>query len=205
MALAVGDLIQVSIECQGPLDGSLNIRHYRVDSVAGAGPTPAEAALGFFDALRVAYAPLMATTTTFRQVAVQQILPLPRKRIGYANQVPVTGTGGAQLLPKQVCGMVLLETPLSGNANTGKVFVPYPSEDDNDATGVPNAAYDLLLVDLGILMSGQLTVGPATGNATCTPVVFHRESLTASAITGYSIGSKWHTQRRRQNNRFKFF
>lgn len=204
MAFQVGDIVEVKIECEGPLDGALNVRHYRVDSNVGPGADPSAAAIGFFTAFSGVYRPLMSTQTTFRQVSCQQILPLPRKRIGYANQTPLAGTGGVELLPKQVCGLLYLITPLSGNAETGRVFVPYPGETENGPNGAPTNAYDVDLAALGLVMSTSINVGAGGANSNLTPVVFHRASLTATAISGYQIGSRWGTQRRRQNNKFQF-
>lgn len=205
MAFQVGDLVQVTTEFKGPLDGALVVRNYRVSANTGAGADAQSAAASFWTAFTAVFAPLMSAQASIVQLKVQVILPIPRKRAGYANQVAVPGDEASDLLPKQVCGMLYLLTPLSGQKNMSKVFVPYPYEAANDATGAPTGGYQLDLAALGVVLANDINVGVATAQSTLTPVVYHRAAGTGDAIAGqFATANKWHTQRRRADNRFSF-
>jgi len=100
--------------------------------------------------------------------------------------------------------MLYLFTPLSGQKNMSKVFVPYPYEAANDANGAPTAAYQLDLGALGTVLANDITVG-AGDTSTLTPIVYHRALALGDAIGGaFASDNKWHTQRRRADNRFSF-
>lgn len=205
MPFNVGDLCQVAIEFKGPLDGALNVRTYRVDAVAGTGTDPQTAAIGMFTALGPDYVALMPASASYYRVRFQKFLPVPRERAGFSNQAPLVGTSAGDLLPKQACGLLLMTTGLAGPRYTSRVYVPFPSEFYNDADGVPTALWDTNIAALGATLAAPQTLGAGGNTITISPVVFHRDTATATAITSYALTTKWATQKRRNNNRFSFF
>lgn len=193
MAVTLGATYAMKIftHCSGQL--GLNVLHYRVGTLTGAAPAEAAVAEEFEDEFAGVVIACLNTEAVFLGVNIQQILPtlgLPVK----STLLTAVGGGAGVVLPKQVAGLITKRTDFGGRRYRGRMYVPFPGESDNDATGVPTADYRTRLQALAIKMISTLTVGTAT----FVPVVFQRGAPTLSAqITSYSVRSKWANQHRR--------
>lgn len=174
----------------------LNVLHYRCTALTGAPPTESKAA----ELLSTAFAPvtkdLLSAEASFLGVSLRQLFPI----LGIPIIMTVdagAGTGGVSVLPKQVAGLIKKVSGLAGKANRGRVYIPFPSESDNDTFGTPNAAYRTRLSDFGFQMASIRTGGLWLA-ATLTPIIYHKTApATHTAITDFTVRSRWANQRRR--------
>lgn len=146
------------------------------------------------------YAPLMATGVAFQGI---RYVPVPNSSSlapVYSTGVTGTGTGGGVALPKQTSALIRLRTLVLGKKGENRIYVPFPSQDANETTGLPNAGYIANLVNLALLLAGPIPCDSTTGAAgNLVPTVNKRPdntiplTLIASGVAGHA----WATQRRR--------
>jgi len=101
------------------------------------------------------YTGLIGGEATFRGVTLKEIIddPSPFQR---SSLVDSTGTGLGSPLPYQTAGMITLYSSLAGRAGRGRVYIPFPAEDDNvDDEARPTAAYVTNAQLLGDFLVGQ--------------------------------------------------
>jgi len=196
MPITLGSVYELKLHshCRDQL--GLNVLHYLTKEITTSPPTEAK----FAEALEAVFAPvlkpLLSAEASFLGVSVRQIVPI----MGLAQTstlLPGVGTGGAQVLPKQVSGLIKKGTALAGKKNRGRVYIPFPSEIDNDTFGTPNAAYRLLLDAFGFQMISPRSGGPF-GGALFLPVLLHRTTpRTVEELNSYFVRPNWANQHRR--------
>lgn len=124
--------------------------------------------------------------------------------ITYIAQDGTPGTGIGDPLPTQSCGLVSYQYNLSGKQGRGRNYLPFPTEDDNAADGLPTAGYmtdaDTFAsawnpVSLVVTGSG---VGPPTATITgCLYNPYGAIPVKIPTVVSRTIRKKWATQRRR--------
>lgn len=200
--MAVGDVWQVKVYCRSGGQTAINVRHFRVASQNGTGATGLQVAT-FFDGLAATvYKAAISGLTEYRGVGAQQIKPTPPGLEWLSATLSGAGSGGASLLPEQVCGIITLNTGLAGRANRGRVYVPFPAEDKNsDTLAIPAAAYITLLDGVRLFWTTTRDVPDAVSanRSQLIPVIYHRAGGTTTDIVGGASRAKWATQRRRGN------
>jgi len=201
----IGDIFEMVVFCQTNRDVAMNVRHYRVNAIAGAGQSWLQIANSMHALFGPLYAPAMSTAAVFYQVAVARIFPLPRGQQYISTAAAVQGTEISDVLPGQATGLITLNTGFGGQAMRGRAYIPFPGEDFNDDPGVPNAAYQLLLDAIGVALQDDTIIGVAPNQVTVDPVLWHRETETYDVLTGYQSRNRWGTQRRRNNARGRIF
>jgi hypothetical protein len=195
--MAVNDIIEFKIFSQAPSQVAINVRHYKITFEVGEGASLEAMAGNLAAALAPLYTPIMASNAVFAGVTARHIFPLP-VRLETAIQGTATGgTAVGEALPKQVSGIITLGTGLAGRANRGRIYIPFPTEANNEANSTPDATYlqSLALIGLQLVLTRTVTVGVNTTDIA--PVIWHRETLTSTPITMFIDRDKWATQRRR--------
>lgn len=195
--LAVGQVLEVKLVFSQQLQIALNILHYRVVSevVVTGHCQDVEVAQSFSSAINGLYTPVMNSISDTEGATVQIIKPAPLPFSFVAGQSGGTATGDP--MSKQTCGIITKLTAGTGRKRRGRMYIPFPSEDENDVDSRPTAGY---LTLLGTLASGLLnpfSVIGIKGTATIQPVIYDRVAGTTIDITGFTVRNKWATQRRR--------
>jgi len=149
----VGDVLQVRAVCFTLNQIALNITHWRVTSVAGAGQTLFQIAAKFSTDLHVAYKGWMPPAASFRGVGVTNIAgvrSVEEVAIGNAGIGTVAGTN---LIPTQVAGLISWKTDSAGRHFQGRIYPGFPSAGYVDAAGEMTApgrtAVDVIRIAYG--------------------------------------------------------
>jgi hypothetical protein len=201
--LEVADVIQiVSVTHIGDQAG-LNIIHYQVDANNAAAPRNLSALMEAYETLDVALSlkSLLNVNASYRGFRARVLWPT--LSIEYISTVAAgAGNVAGDLLPKQVSGFIRKQSALAGRRLSGRFYVPFPGELDNDIIARPSEDYMDRLTTLAVKLTGQLTWG-AAGRAT--PVIVKRANLLATpptplqtrGIAAWTPIRKWASQRRR--------
>lgn len=205
VALAIGQIIELSIYCtQGP-QVSVNVVHHEINSLAGA-PTDQELAsywdtVAFGTGLFAKYPPVLTSAASYRGIGVTIVYPLRQ----VTQYVAHTGAGiaGGNPMPMQISGLISKRGDLPGPHGRGRLYLPFP---DIASTVIDGAGYQspsgAYLTDAAFIGTCLLTpvaggvVG--AGSVDMTPLILNR-LLPAASVTigGYIVRPAWATQRRR--------
>lgn len=174
----------------------LMVRHYENSAYTGEGSTLGAIATRLSTLLAPLVKPLLAVGATYRGIRVRRIDPLPPSPPAYelADQGP--GTVAGDLMSPQTAGLITIGTAFAGRAYRGRAYIPFPSETDNDATGIPIPGYRTRADALALQLRTTVVVG-TVDSVTLIPVLWHRKTRTTTDITSSSTRPGWATQRRR--------
>jgi hypothetical protein len=196
--MPVDDVLQIKPNCRLTNQLGLNILHYRVATVVGAEPTYQETADAISTTFAPAYKALLTSQASYQGLGVQRVRPGPLSLEAFSTNGFGPGGGGGDPLPSQVAGILTKQTNLAGRKFRGRVYVPFPSEQENTGAGVPNLAYVTNLIILAAILVATQTVTGVAGTFTLQPVIFHRVGVPAvTLITAVRPNPVWATQRRR--------
>jgi len=196
--LALDDILEVNIYCILQNQISVNVRHFRVFNMApGEDFSDLDVAAAAAEEFSTLYAPVIATPCHFRGVRVRRIHPT---ETAWVQNVAfdTAGSAGADIMPKQVAGLISLKSNVPGRAGLGRVYMPFPAEQSNDTDATPTATYITNLAAVAAKFV-QLNV------ANPTPAVMQMEGLVLNRAVPPDSGiiilataqDKWATQRRR--------
>jgi len=110
------------------------------------------------------------------------------------------GTVIGEPLPRQVSGIVTMNTAVFGRKGRGRLYLPFPSEEDSEPTlGIPGSAYVTAAQSIGDFFTQPLVVTIAAVNYSLDWVL---QSVTDGVpsyflYTGAVARPRWATQRRR--------
>ena len=110
---APGDLLEVRAVCRNnvvPSQISENVTHWTVTSTTGSGATQLEIAIVLDTAWFGFYKVFINNVASYRGTSVQRCQPLPRVIAEFTTANATNGTGGANPVPDQVCGLLKLGT-----------------------------------------------------------------------------------------------
>jgi hypothetical protein len=195
--MAVGDIIQMRIECHSEPQVSQNVRHF----IISVENPPAATLQQMAAALNTIFAPLyknvLNANAFFRGVGTRRVHPPPLTLEATTDDSAGLGLILGDQLPAQVSGIITLKTQFAGRAYRGRVYIPFPGEASNTASATPDATY---LSNLNLLGSAFITgvvVPNGAGNSTLTPVIFHRVNKLTTVLLDFTARPVWATQRRR--------
>lgn len=177
---------------------AINVLHYRVEEVLGLPKDDQEIADAFSDHFGPVYGAYLSVDASFRGVIVQKINPLP-------VSIAVSSTSGQQagvrvagdLLPPQVSGMITKQTGGAGRAKRGRIYMPFPGEDDV-TDSIPNAAY---IAALSATLTSFVTfvlAGPLPNRTSFGPVIFHRANPGNPDPIATAVARPYFTTQRRR-------
>jgi len=200
--LAVADLVRVRIYTSQSNQLGENVLDYTTALPVG-GMTDKDLA----DAYSTGLAPLMkawlCSTATYRGISLQITRAAQLFVAVTSNLGSGIGTGLADPMPRQVCGITTKLTDLARSANRGRVFWPFPFKDPGDLVGNPTVAQRGLMEAIAsqVLLERAYAAGPKS--ITIRPVIVHKRlpiplvTPDPTPITGFHTTQKWATQRRR--------
>lgn len=204
--MAVNDMYEATFYCVHGEQASAMTRWWQERNVLGTGATLASFATVLAAQVGAALKACIASTAQYRGFSLKKMTPLPPSvaTINTTNQ----GAGGVvgDVLPRQVRGIITLNTAFAGRPWRGRVYVPFPAEPDNDADATPSAGYLTRLETLGTSLIGSYPAVGAGGNTSDFHAVMIRKTwdqfgnLTAvqfrADILSRIARERWATQRR---------
>lgn len=196
--LAQSDVLKVVFYCRQNDQVAQNVRHFEVSAIgAGTSPTDLEAVTAIVGRVKPEYLPLLASNAEFRGATLQRITPLKNDAVGYSS--PDVGTAVGDPLPLEMAGLISFKTGLAGRKNRGRMYVPFPSEGDNNTTGHPSAAYVALLTLLAAHFTGPMTFVPGGGAASYTlrALCYPADNVIGRVITSSQETNRWVSMRSR--------
>lgn len=195
--MAVNDILKVAHFNTFSPQTAVTVRHFRVSAEIAGGATYLEIANAIKARYDSLWPPIMPVNVTYRGVGVQRIKPLPRLVEVFSTAPTQAGTRTGDPCPSQTCGVITLRTALAGRKFRGRVYVPFPSEFDNNSIGRPTAAYVALLASIANELIASVTVVGALGTTTLVPVIYHKSTTLTDDVVSHRVRDIWGTQRRR--------
>lgn len=202
----VSDLVLLRIWCADTEQAAVNTCWYQVAAVGATPATDEDFATQMNTLLAPLYKPVLNAHAEYRGTQVQIMLPVPPNHAAYSpvfdNSLVGPGTGGADALPRQTCGLGSFQTAKPRQANRGRIYYPFPGTIADVGDGSPVAGY---VAAIGII-TADLSVGIAVvagaRTATLVRVLRHGKDKTGftppvTPVTGSTVATKWATQRRR--------
>jgi len=196
LTVQTNDLLEMRLVTTFGSQTAFNVRHYTMTAGTSGSTTLGQCATALDSAFRALYRAVLSAGANWRGTMVRRILPIPPSPPAWDVTNAGAGLVAGDTIPGQCCGVISLITAFAGRAFRGRVYVAFPSETDNQATGIPSAGYSTNLTSLANQFATSLTL-VGTGAITLTPGLFHRTTLTASPIVGAIGRGFWGTQRRR--------
>lgn len=196
----LNDVLEVTVGTYRPDQWGLNIMHWKVTNVVGAGASDLAIAAALDATFAPNYKTFSAADVQYWGTRVKKVFPLPAT----VPQRSVLAAGaclsGPVSLPAQVSGIISGKTAKTGRSQRTRIYLPFPSALFNDpATDRPLAAYLAAQAALVIFLSGADTITVGVNSTTIEWVVFHRATGLTDAVTTVQSNQKWATQRRRGN------
>jgi len=195
--IALNDILEVKVYCQCGAQAGINVRHFVCTAVDGEGADLIDVLAELATAIPTAYKDVMSNEAQYEGLSVQRISPEPASVKFFSALDAGVGDSTAHVLPTQVSGIITLTTDQAGRAKRGRMYVPFPSETHNLATGVPSGAYVALLEVIGTIFSSVLLVGALPDRVELGPIIHQKDTHQTTPITDATPRSRWATQRRR--------
>lgn len=151
-----------------------NLLHYRVSAEAGTGVLPSQVALSMEAFIAPTYRALFAPAAEHLGTLATKIFPLPSGAT--AGNTGLAGPGTRAPLEQQPamnCGIITKRTANAGRKFRGRVYAPFPLEDDNLPNGTTSGIYAGLLLNLADALILTRTIGIGPNTADLTPCLFH--------------------------------
>jgi hypothetical protein len=128
---------------------------------------------------------------------LRKIRPVPLTLETFSFLEAGAGTAGTDPMPSQVAGVISRKSGFAGRRYRGRVYVPFPSEQDNDAFGRPTANYQSRLAAFAQLLPGITTINVGGGQIQLQGTVVSRKFNLDTPILTTVARQFWGTQRRR--------
>lgn len=196
--MALNDIYRVTVGTYWGFQVGLNVTHWRVSIIVGAQPGDPIIAAAFDAGFAGVYKTLMHAQATYYGVRVQKIEPQPVLFPAVSANNSGIGTAGAAGLPSQNSGLVTFRTPYAGRSFRGRLYMPFPAEQDNvDATGRPTNGYITNLNALANFYRTPLVAQLAGNSVTLELGVRGRSIPSFIVVNAHVVRPFWATQRRR--------
>lgn len=196
IATQVGDLLEVTFGTYAEGQLGLNVRHARISAVVGNSVTTADIASRLETTFAPEYKGLMQLGSEFQGVRVRIISPIVSPP-DYSQLLRGAGEAVGKLLPGQIAGLISFRSNVGGRQGRGRMYVPFPSDVENDALGSPVAGYITRLQALGDLLVGTFLVAVNVNSATLEWVVSKSAIGRTIPIVKAIARTQFGTQRRR--------
>lgn len=195
--LAVGDILEARTIMSLDEQLGINVRHWRVKSIDMGAPVLSRVAVELSGQSSAEYKVALTSKAQYHGVGVRRLTPTPTLE-AVSDAAAGPGVGGPTPQAKQVTGIITLRSDTPGRRARGRMYIPFPATDANEANGNPTAAYLANLDDLGNDHVGDVIIDDLAGNvATITSIVWSKKFSQFYPITGKTVRDKWATQRRR--------
>lgn len=193
--LAANDLLEVKVYCFARNQLGINVLHYRVfgNSAGYTDRQTADLLAGLFE---TPYVAVIGSEAVFAGVSLQILHPTDHAT-QFSSSVNTPGTSTEDLLPTQTCGIITKRTNTGGRTGRGRVYIPFPTEEHNDAEGNPDAGYQAVLDTLAAVIFDDIEFVDGTDTLTINPGLLRQEDYQFTPITGWTVRPRWGTQRSR--------
>jgi hypothetical protein len=201
----VGDVLQVRAVCFSLDQISLNITHWRVVSVAGAGVNLFQISGQFRVDLAEPYKALMPPAASFRGFGVTNLSGDRSVEEADVTSAGIGSVAGTNLVPEQVSAVISWKTRSAGKHFRGRIYPGFLSAGFIDTAGRLNGAGRTALDVVRLQYGFVKTVTNGGDQATLQLVILHRatparpippNSLTTD-VTASTRSEQLGTQRRR--------
>jgi hypothetical protein len=196
-AFALNEIYEVRPICYTNDQVGLSVLHYQVIAIGVGTVEDGDFADQLSTILGPLYGQLISEQAEYLGVEVQKVWPLPRLDAQSSDLNNTPGVIAGDTLPTQSCGLIRKRTGFAGKHNRGRMYVPFPSENDNDVDGQPTAPYLVSLANLAAALEVSFVVTVGIDSVTLEPVIYDRVAHTTTGITHMPRQDQWATQRRR--------
>lgn len=204
--LVVNGLYANRIWCLQAEQAAVNTVYYNVIANTGVLVQDTDMARVIEAMVAPQYKAIQSTDVSFR--GVQTYLTNPpaggaAPSTVFSNALAGPGSLTPPDCPRQVSGLISWTTNLLGKRYRGRFYMPFPSTSLVATDGLPTAAYQTSLVNLGHAFLNLVTINNvgSTGSATVALYLHHRAGKSptplATPITGIVVPPKFATQKRR--------
>lgn len=197
MPFTAGHTLAIKTFCVFGDQVGINIRNGFLTGVTGGGLTDAQITAAFSSLLSLAYRPLLSANARYIGCTIQDLQNVPQEPAVIATDGAGDGLVSGDPLPKQTAGLITLRATTGGRHGHGRLYVPFPGEDDNSTVGKPNLTYMDKLITLGIFWSSPVTITIGGASVTINPVIRNRLNGDTVNVTSFVAQDRWATQRRR--------
>lgn len=194
---AVGDVYKMAVVCAFGVQRSVNVRHWRVTAVTGAGRSDSQIAIALSTVFAPLWKNLMNVNAAWTNLFVQKVRPLPAAIPRLTNADAGAGLVAGDPLPPQTCGLIALQTALAGRSFRGRIYVPFPGEAHSGVDGMPVGAYLAALDNLAVALTTARVVASGGDSVSFQPVIYNAATGATTDIAEYRVRIVWATQRRR--------
>ena len=201
-ALTVGMILQARAWCVNDQQVSVTTLHHRVDVLSGPVVTDVDFLNGWDTTFAPYFIGLIANGSKYYGSSMQILGPGPLGLLRTTIASQSVGHGGADRLPSQVSGLIRWGTNTGGRAYKGRIYLPFPSEEQNNVDGYPITGYLAGLDALGNEYVSHTVWGLSLGAQTIVPVLRHRKNKVGvipapTQISTWVSSNQWATQRKR--------
>lgn len=200
--LVQGDILECRFVCQNRLQQAVNTIHYQVGAVTGGTLTDSQVA-PLID-LRAAplYKAWLPTACSYRGSRIQVVFQKPLQVAVVTTANSGIGAKVGDPLPSVAAYLMKKQTTLAGPKGQGRIFLPFWSEDENDATGKPGATAIVLATAFATQMLGPFGVTVGGAVTTLTPGVYSRKFSTFINLASVVLRGEWyHIDRRSESGK----
>lgn len=194
--LSDGDILEARFVCATQNQVGINVRHYVVTNSTGLGASIEQAVAKLDLAFNADYQAVLSAEARYRGVGLRRLLPVATAEF-VSTALAGDGMVAGDLMPKQVSGVITLKSSLPGRNFRGRVYVPFPSETDNDLDSTPTATYMANLQALATRFTLAVVAGVGADLCDLTPVIRSRKLGLNALIVSARENDRWGTQRRR--------
>lgn len=153
---------------------AFNLLHYRVFAETGSGATAANVAAAMEGPLAPVYRAIFDSETFHLGVLATKIFPFPSGATAGNTGLAGGGTRApGEKQPSMNSGIITKRTALAGRKFRGRVYIPFPLEDDNTATGQTSVLYGSLLLGIADALIAPRTAGSGGNTADLQPCIYH--------------------------------
>lgn len=195
--VSLSDVIELRLFSKFQNQVAVNVLHYIVTEVTNTfnlGDIAISADNHFVAVMKA----VIAAAARWEGVYVQRIHPLPITAPAWFTATAGVGSQIGDVLPKQTSGLIKKITLVASRSTRGRMYVPFPTEDSNDADSSPSGPYSALLGALATALRAPLEIPtPGGADGILTPVVWSRKTRTPQEVVSTIAHGAWATQRRR--------
>lgn len=188
---------QVVFYCTLGVQTALNVRHYRVQSISGAGSDVTNFQGALNSTWADAYKAWLGTDSTFYGLGVRMLLPTKTIEF-FSSAAQGPGLAGVNDEGAQVAGCLTLNTGFAGRRFRGRIYPPFPGHDITLPPFGLTGGGVTALTNLGDAAMTTLPFGGLTDNVDMQPILMDNlKTVSRGAIISYRPNNKLATQRRR--------
>jgi len=195
--MPIGDIYRVVTGSRAGNQNGLNVSHWRLGVIAGAGLSDDLVAKGFDDLLRPLIIECQADRATWVGTSAQRIGPTSIGAKYFSGATAATGLVEEALLPPQTTGVFKLLSAVGGRGGRGRKYIPFPARTQQTDEGMPTATYLTKLLAVASAYSSQQTFTVGINGMGFDPIIYNRGAGTYNIVGAYQLRDAWGTQRRR--------